>query len=102
MIIGAIDWTNFTTELIDWLIYPYTNALGNLFWPSIFAVIIAVSFVISNKNLTVVVGAILLTFGIFGTTNAFLAEPAYSLFFSVIAIAALAGTILLLLVKTRR
>ena len=99
MQINAIDFTTFSTDWIEWLFYPFTNILGAFVWAIIFAVIIAIAYVASDKNIGVVVGAIFITFGIFGSTNAFLGAPEFSLFFSIIAIAAVAGLMIQLFVK---
>lgn len=93
-IVGAIDWNTLTNNPVEWFSYPFTNLMtASIFWPSVFAVVIAIAWVVS-KNLGVVTAAVLITFGIFGSSGYFLAAPEFSLFFAVIAIAGFAGTIL--------
>ena len=93
MYIGAIDWATFTGNPIEWLAYPFTSVIGQFFWPSVFAAVIAIAWAVS-KDIGVVVAAILITFGIFGGTQYFIAAPEYSLFFGVICAIGIAGTIL--------
>lgn len=88
-----INFTYIVENFIEWAVTPFTNVFGNMFWASIFSAVIAISW-IATKNLAVTLGAILLTFGIFGTTNAFLTTPEYSLFFGIVAVASIAGLML--------
>ena len=89
----AIDWATFNSNPVEWMAYPFTSIIGQLFWPSIFAVAIVISWGVS-KNIGVVVSAILITFGIFGGTQYFISAPEYSLFFAIICAVGIAGTIL--------
>lgn len=95
---GVIDWNTFTNNWIDWLFYPFTNILGGLFWVTIFAIVIGMSWIVS-RDIGVVLGTTLVTFGIFGSTNAFLSASEYSLFFSVIAVLCFAGLIIQIFIK---
>lgn len=101
MILMDINFTNFSTDLITWSMTPYTNQLGNYVWIAIFSLVIGFTFV-STKNIGSTVAVIFITFACFGATNTFLNNPEFSLFFSVIAIAGVAGTILSLFMRNRR
>ena len=92
--LGAIDWATFTNNPAEWFAYPFTSILGPLFWVSIFSVVIVVVWRISNKDVGAVVAAILITFGIFGGTEYFIAAPEYSLFFAIICVIGIAGLVL--------
>ena len=94
----SINFTNFSINPIKWLLTPYTDQFGELVWPIIFTAVIGFTYA-STKNIGAVVAMILLTFGLFGTTNAFLQAPEFSLFFSIIAAMGFAGTIAVLFFK---
>lgn len=93
-----INFTNFSINPINWFMTPYTDQFGELIWPIIFAAVIGFTYA-GTKNIGSVVAMILLTFGLFGTSNAFLQAPEFSLFFSVIAAAGFAGVIAVLFFK---
>lgn len=97
-ILLAINWDTFTTDLIEWMFYPFTNILGSLFWVIIFSIVIGMSWIIS-RDIGVVLGVTLVTFGIFGGTNAFLGASEYSFFFSVVATLCFAGLVIQIFVK---
>lgn len=100
-ILGAIDWNAFTQNPVDWFAYPFVNVIGSSFWVALFAVVIGMAWVLS-KNVTVTVAAILITFGFFGGTQYFISSPEYSLFFAVICVIGIAGTILELFISSKR
>ena len=93
MLVGAIDWNTFSTNPAEWFAYPFTNIIGVLFWPSLFATVIVMAWVVS-KDVGVVVSAILITFGFFGGTQYFIAAPEYSLFFAIICAIGIAVLVL--------
>ncbi len=99
MLLGLFNWTDFSTDFMTWWMSAFIDPLGGAFWPLIFTTVFGVTFLISNKNLAVTTAAILMTFGIFGTYEAFVSQPEFSLFFSIIAIAGFAGTAAALFIK---
>ena len=100
LVVASLNFTNFSTDFLNWSVTPYTNYFGNYFWLLIFAAVIGFTYV-STGNLGSTIAVIFVTFAVFGTTNVFVNEPEYSLFFSIIAIAGLAGIILTLFIKRR-
>ena len=90
------DSSGWLCERIDTI----SGYLGNYFWLTIFAVVIGFTYV-STKNIGSTVAVIFITFAAFGSSNVFFNAPEYSLFFSIIAIAGVAGTILSLFLKKR-
>jgi hypothetical protein len=87
-----IDFGLFQHSVLDWFLTPYKTYFDEAIWLILFACVIGLSWALS-KNLTAVMTSILITFACYGATNAFLNEPQYSLFFSIIAIASMAGAI---------
>jgi hypothetical protein len=93
-----INFTNFSDNPINYFMTPFTDEFGVLTWPIIFAAVIGFTYA-ATKNVGSVVAMIFLTFGLFGTTNAFLQTPEFTLFFSIIATAGFAGTVAVLFFK---
>lgn len=93
-VFSVIDWATLSTNPAEWFAYPFTNILGGAFWVIVFAVIIAVVWVVSDNDVGATVASILITFGIFGGTQYFISAPEYSLFFAIICAVGIAGTIL--------
>ena len=94
-LLALINFSNFSINPIKYFMTPYTDEFGELTWPIIFAAVIGFTYA-ATKNIGSTVAMIFLTFGLFGTTNAFLQAPEFSLFFSIIAAAGFAGTIAVL------
>jgi len=92
IILNIFNWDLFSDNFMDFWQYPYVDALGDAFWPVIFTGVFGLTFAIS-RDLAVATAAILITFGIFSTTEVFAGNPEYSLFFSIIAIAGYAGAV---------
>lgn len=99
-ILALINFTNFSANPINWFMTPFTDEFGALTWPIIFAAVIGFTYA-ATKNIGSTVALIFLTFGLFGTTNAFLQAPEFSLFFSIIAAAGFAGTIAVLFFRRK-
>jgi hypothetical protein len=93
-----INFTNFSNNPMDWFLTPFRDEFGILTWPIIFAAVIGFTYT-ATKNVGSVVAMIFLTFGLFGTTNAFLQTPEFTLFFSIIAAAGFAGVVAVLFFK---
>lgn len=99
VIMSIFNFTQFKDNFNDFWTYPYTTYLGANWWAVIFIGVFGMSFTLSKGNLAVTTAAILITFGAFGTTEVFLGNPEFSMFFSIIAIAGYAATVVLLFVK---
>lgn len=96
-----MNFTNFSNNPLNWSLTPFTDIFGILFWPIIFASVIGLTYT-ATKNIGSVVAMIFLTFGLFGTTNAFLQTPEFTLLFSIIAAAGFAGVVAVLFFKNLR
>ena len=92
ILMDIFNWDLFSGNFMEFWQWPYKNALGDAFWPIIFTGVFGLAYSIS-KDLAVTTAAILITFGIFSTTEVFGGNPEYSLFFSIIAIAGYAGAV---------
>jgi len=99
LLMEIFNWTNFTDDFMDYWQTPYKLYLGEAFWVVIFGGVIGFSYMVSKRDIAVTTAATLITFGIFGTTQTFLGQPEFSLFFSIIAIAGYAGSVMVLFVK---
>lgn len=99
LIMEIFNWTNFTDDFMDYWQYPFKLYLGNELWVVIFGGIFGFSYVVSKRDIAVTTAAVLMTFGVFGTTQTFLGQPEFSLFFGLIAIAGFAGTVMVIFVK---
>lgn len=97
----AVDLTGFFSNPIEWSMTPFQMYFGVLMWPVIFAGVVGLTWGLT-KNFGSVTMMIFLIFGLFGTTNAFIQSPELSFFFSVIAVAGIAGTVLIVFIKSRR
>lgn len=93
------NFSNFTDDFMNYWQYGYKLYLGNEIWVVIFGGVFGFSYVVSKRDIAVTTAAILLTFGAFGTTQTFLGQPEFSMFFSIIAIAGYAGTVMVLFVR---
>ena len=89
---AAFNFTEFEDGIVDWFTKPYREYFGNFTWLIIFAAVIALVYGVS-QNLPATVAAICITFAVYGGTEAMLGNPEYSLFFSIIAIAGIAGLV---------
>jgi hypothetical protein len=99
VLLEIFNFTNLTDDFMDYWQYPYKLYLGEAFWVVIFGGVIGFSYVVSKRDIAVTTAATLLTFGVFGTTQTFMGQPGFNLFFSIVAIAGYAGTVMLLFVK---
>lgn len=88
-----MNFTYIMEHFVEWATTPYRLVFGDMFWVALFSGVIAISWIIS-RDLAVTLGAILITFAIFGSTNAFINSGEFGLFFSIIAVASIAGLIL--------
>lgn len=69
-ILGEVNWSNITTNWVDWLMSGYDNIFGNWTYPLIFLGVIGYVYCVSRSAM-VAAAAICLTFGIFGATAVF-------------------------------
>ena len=98
VIMSIFNWDLFSNDFMEFWQYPYKLTLGDAFWPVVFTGVFGLAYGIS-RDLSVTTAAILLTFGIFSTTEVFANNPEYSLFFSIIASAGYAGAVAVLFFK---
>lgn len=97
-ILALVNFTEFYDNPIEWALTPFRVHLGDYLWPSIFAAAIAFVYV-TTHSIGSVLATILLVFGLFGSTSDFIVFPEFRLFFSILAVAGLAGVILSLFLK---
>lgn len=93
------NWSNFSEDFMNYWQQPYKLYLGETWWIVIFGGVFGLSYIVSHRDIAVTTAAVLITFGVFGTTQTFLGSPEFSLFFSIVAIAGYAGTVMVLFVK---
>jgi hypothetical protein len=94
------DFRLFQHSVPSWLLNPFESYFGSVIWVMLFSIVIGVSWGLS-KDLIAVLATTLITFACFGASNAFLAAPEYSLFFSVITITAIAGALVTFVISTK-
>lgn len=99
MLMEIFNWSDFTDDFMNYWQTPFKLYLGEAIWVVLFGGVFAFSYVISKRDIAVTTAAVLLTFGVFGTTQTFLGQPEFSMFFSIVAIAGYAGTVMMLFVK---
>lgn len=98
---SAFNWTNFSEQFMQFWQYPYRLYLDDMFWPVVFTGVFGLSLMISKGNLAVTGAAVLFTFGVFGSSEAFRSNPEFSMLFGIVAIACFAGSIAMLFTKKR-
>lgn len=94
------NFTEFEDNVLNYMTKPYRKYFDEFTWLMIFALVIILAYGISH-DVTTTLGAIFITFALFGTTNAFLGNPQYTLFFSIVAALSLAATVYSLYVTKR-
>ena len=99
LLLTSFNWTNFSENFNEFWMTPYKLYLNEAFWPVIFTSVFGLSFVISKGNIAVTAAAVLFTFGVFGSTEAFKDSPEFSLLFGLVAIACFAGTVAMIFTK---
>lgn len=92
------NFSNFTSGVIDWFLDPFKTYLGEFAYPVLFVSVFVVALGVS-RNLGVAVAVLLVTFGLFGSTDAFNTAPEFSLFFSIIAVIGITALVLMLFIK---
>jgi hypothetical protein len=94
------NFTNFSEGVLEWFMTPFGTYIGNLKWVLIFAMAIFITLLLT-KSLLSTIAIIMLTFALFGTTEAFLQYPQVSVFFAVVTITGIAGLFTVLYLKRK-
>jgi len=98
--VQAFNYTNFSRDVPTWFMGPYMLYIDDLLWPLIFVFVIGIVHM-AGGHVVSTLGAILLTFAVFGAKKGFIDNPELSLFFSVIAVACTAALVLAMFLRRR-
>jgi len=98
---AVFNYTVFSRDVPSWFMSPFTIYIDDLLWPLIFVFVIGIVHM-AGGHVVSTLGAILLTFAVFGAKRGFIDNPELSLFFSVIAVACLAAIVLAMFLTRRR
>ncbi len=99
LLIEIFNWSNFTSDMPNFLASPFKTYIGEFFWPLVLSGVIGWVYA-STKNLASTAAAIFLVFALYGTKVG-LQYPEFSMIFYIIAVAGIAGLILMLFIKYR-
>jgi len=93
------NWSNFTSDMPNFITSPFKAYIGEFFWPLVLSGVIGWVYA-TTRNLASTAAAIFLVFALYGTKTG-LQYPEFSMIFYIIAVAGIAGLILMLFIRSR-
>jgi hypothetical protein len=93
------NWTEFTSDMPNFIASPFKAYIGEFFWPLVLSGVIGWVYA-TTRNLASTAAAIFLVFALYGTKTG-LQYPEFAMIFYIIAVAGVAGLILMLFIRSR-
>ena len=97
----AVNFSDFRSSPIDWMLQPYMKYVGNILYPILGSVVIGLIFSISKKYIGALAG-IFVVWATFGTADAFVDNAIISMFISILASLLVVGLVMLLFMRPER